>query len=1248
MSKPEKPPQKIVKKKNNEKWFWVKHDILGWAPAQEVGENEYLYEDGYTNHHTKRNEVVYPLNREHLGHLEDDIVMLDDINEGFILYNIRERYAHNSIYSWVGANKSVLISINPFKKLPIYSPDTISIHSHPDVHKTLPPHVYDIAHHAYEDLLLNNTNQSILISGESGSGKTECTKQCLQFLAEVAGSEDGVEQKILEANPILEAFGNAKTVRNDNSSRFGKWSETHFDKNGKICGSYIINYLLEKSRVVIQQKGERNYHIFYQFLSKEENRKKYNLGYASSYNYTKVCTKVDSIDDESDYDAVMKAMKTLGFVDGEIDWIKDMIVAVLLLGNIEFDRGEENGLDISIIKNKGLIKQISTLLCIDSNDLEKWLTHKEFRPPNCEPIIQHTNPKEAKENTDAIAKAIYSSLFDWLVERINKSVKGKKGKYIGILDIFGFEIFDKNSFEQLCINYTNEDLQQHFNRSTFTEEEAVYKRENIPYEHIKFIDNQPILDIIDKPQGVFFYLDEMRRVPGGNDDKLLNQILNHFSNKPNIIHSSQKPHCFVINHYAGPVIYDITGFLNKNTDFLLPRLYELLSNSKSEKIASIFPIEDLEIKRKISISIQFQKQLNDLMVTLKQTYSRYIRCIKPNSEKLPDTFESVLCLEQLTYSGVFEAVKIRKLGYPFRYTHKMFVHRYKCIMINDEGKWDKFKSKRELDQVNEIISRIPQLDNGVKIGITMCLYRSEENRILESCRNDKLDKLCPIIQSWIRGRLTMKFMKILEKNNLKEVFEEAIDSLRIEDLNKAIDLYDLKVGSLSSIINTKPAFYNEAVKLKKDLQLWLNLTNKLTRLLKKDIDDNYDAIEKLVEEEEKVMKCPHSDEQEQIYKKAKKTLKEYIGHKIEPLADESIFYLDKNQMQNVLKMAENNNYNSPGIQEIRRLLSLDDLKFMELEKKKAAELKDPIRLNNRACHIEMAKLQKEKEAYDIFEYGGFRDAEDFSRCSINIFQRKHYLTTMKSFSTRGIPTSLLNYTNIETTKKAKLCFKCVRGYMGDKKYQYPEQCAYELLQFGLTDLDLRDEIYCQVIKQLTKNETYESKTKGNELLCLLIQTYLPSPELLPYIIAYLLNEHYPSNYISYIHITKYDYNGCVEQLPTLDELNNMIKIFNEKERRSRYSVDYTVEHSKGFIPQQKVINRMSVSSSRSEDEPKVKPSSKPQAKVLYKYDGGEDRTISVKKGEIVEIIKKTNEDWWKVLNDNGERGFVPRSYLKEI
>lgn len=659
-------------KEDNGGWYWVKHDGLGWAPAHKESENEYLYEDGYTSHIVKMNEIVYPLNRSHLSHLEDDIVMLDDINEGFILHNIRERYNEDKIYSWVGANKSVLISINPFKKLPIYSPETISIHSHPDVHnKKLSPHVYDIAHNAYEDLLLNNENQSILISGESGSGKTECTKQCLQFLAEVAGSDDGVEQKILEANPILEAFGNAKTVRNNNSSRFGKWSETHFDNNGKICGSLIINYLLEKSRVVIQQKNERNYHIFYEFLSKKENREKYHLGDASQYKYTRVCTTADGIDDESEYDNVIRAMNILGFESDEIDWIKDMIAAVLLLGNIEFDKGEENGLDISLIKNHDLINQISKLLNVPASELEKWLTHKEFKPPGVEAIIQPTNPKEAKDNTDAIAKEIYSNLFNWLVERINKSVKGKKGRFIGILDIFGFEIFEKNSFEQLCINYTNEDLQQHFNHSTFTEEEAVYKRENISYEHIKFIDNQPILDIIDKPEGIFFYLNEMRRVPGGNDSKLLNQILNHFSSQSKIIHSSQKPNCFVLNHYAGPVIYDIIGFLNKNSDFLLPRLYELLSESKNPRIGMLFPMENIETKRKITICTQFQKQLSDLMANLKKTYSRYIRCIKPNNNKVPNEFESIMCLEQLTYSGVFEAVKIRKLGYPFRLTHKL-------------------------------------------------------------------------------------------------------------------------------------------------------------------------------------------------------------------------------------------------------------------------------------------------------------------------------------------------------------------------------------------------------------------------------------------------------------------------------------------------------------------------------------------------------------------------------------------------
>lgn len=553
-------------------------------------------------------------------------------------------------------------------------------------------------------------------------------------------------------------------------------------------------------------------------------------------------------------------------------------------------------------------------------------------------------------------------------------------------------------------------------------------------------------------------------------------------------------------------------------------------------------------------------------------------------------------------------------------------------------------------------------------------------------------------------------MKIIKQAKLERKFLEAIESQEIEQLNEVINIYNEKVGSLSSVITIKPSFYKDAIKLKKDLQLWINLTSKLTRLLSKNIDDNYDGIERLVDEAENIMNCPHSVEQEAIYKRAKKTLKEYIGHKIEPLAEESIYYLDKKQMLNVKKMCEeNNNYTSDKINEINRLLGMDELSFMELEKKKALELQDPIRLKNRTCHIEMKKLEHQELTYIWSEYSKWRDASEFSHSSINIFNRKHYYETMKSYSNKGIPCSLLQTSDPLIIKQSILCFKCVRGYMGDKKYQYPEQCSYELLQYGYKIKELRDEIYCQVLKQLYKNNNTVSINKGKDLLKLLIQTFLPSVDFLPYLIVYFIRENFIHDYISFIHICEYDNDGMVKEIPKLEDISILIDRFNNNNGlRSRYSIDYTVSHSSdNFVAQHpKKVTKVKVndddngmkksnnikinknknqkpenssdsdSSSDSENEKckdkentkiSVRSSGKnkddksnnnktedddddinPKAVVLYNFDGGEKGTISVKKKEIVKILKQDNADWWKVENGDGLSGFVPKAYLKSL
>ena len=357
---------------------------------------------------------------------------------------------------------------------------------------------------------LKENNHAILISGESGAGKTEATKQVLSFLADAAGSEDNVEQRILMANPVLEAYGNAKTLRNNNSSRFGKWIEVHFDRLGRaITSASIENFLLEKSRVVMQQKNERNYHIFYQLC--EAGPRSLNLDEAESYRYLSggQCINVKGMNDAEEFLEVEAAMKHLGFSSDEKNWMYDLTVGILTLGNVEFSlkKGKGNN-DESSINNLNVVKTASKYLGVSEAALSTVLVTRSIEVRGEKSIIA-LPPKDARDGTDALAKAIYGRLFDWLVLRVNQAIEGERGHFIGVLDIFGFEIFENNSFEQLCINFCNEKLQQHFNQHTFKEEEELYRTEGVEYTPVAFIDNQPVLNLIEiKQKGILVMLDE--------------------------------------------------------------------------------------------------------------------------------------------------------------------------------------------------------------------------------------------------------------------------------------------------------------------------------------------------------------------------------------------------------------------------------------------------------------------------------------------------------------------------------------------------------------------------------------------------------------------------------------------------------------------------------------------------------------------------------------------------------------------
>lgn len=534
-------------------------------------------------------------------------------------------------------------------------------------------------------------NQCVIISGESGAGKTEAAKQIMQYIASVSGESSSNIQKIkdmvLATNPLLESFGCAKTLRNNNSSRHGKYLQIQFNQQGEPVGANITNYLLEKARVVGQIQNERNFHIFYQFTkgASQSQRDTYGIQTPDSYSYTRdsKCTSVDGIDDVADFRDTIKAMEIIGLHQQEQDQILRLLAAILWIGNVEFT---ENDQEQASIKDLSVPNFIAYLLDVDAQALEKALTIRivETSRGGRRGSVYEVplNAVQAKAVRDALAKAIYNNLFDWIVDRVNKSLDATSGKdkTIGILDIYGFEIFENNSFEQICINYVNEKLQQIFIQLTLKTEQEEYVREQITWTPIKYFDNKIVCDLIEekKPPGIFAALNDACATAHADvyaADQSFSQRLGLVSSNPNF---EQRQSKFLIKHYAGDVFYDINGMTEKNKDQLLKDLLLLVSSSGNQFLTSLFPeqVDTSSRRRPPTASDKIKQSANDLMHTLSMAQPSYIRTIKPNQTKNPSDYDTKMVLHQVKYLGLHENVRIRRAGFAYRQTYEKFTERF--------------------------------------------------------------------------------------------------------------------------------------------------------------------------------------------------------------------------------------------------------------------------------------------------------------------------------------------------------------------------------------------------------------------------------------------------------------------------------------------------------------------------------------------------------------------------------------------
>lgn len=611
-----------------------------------------------------------------------DLTLLSKVSNEAINDNLRKRFEGAEIYTYIG---HVLVSVNPFRDLGIYTDQVLDSYRGKN-RLEMPPHVFAIAEAMYYNMKAYKDNQCVIISGESGAGKTEAAKRIMQYIADVSGGDSGeikqIKDMVLATNPLLESFGNAKTLRNNNSSRFGKYLQIHFNGQGEPVGADITNYLLEKTRVTGQIVNERNFHIFYQFTKGASQNYRQNFGVQTpdTYLYTSrsKCLSVDGIDDLAEFEDTLNAMKVIGLTQAEQDDIFRVLSAVLWTGNIVFREGDDG---YAAVADQSVVEFVAYLLEVSPKQLIDGITIRILTPRNGEVIESPTNVSQATATRDALAKSLYSNLFDWIVERINQSLKARQAasNSIGILDIYGFEIFEKNSFEQLCINYVNEKLQQIFIQLTLKAEQEEYAKEKIKWTPITYFDNKVVCDLIEqvRPPGIFSAMKDATKTAHADPaacDRTFMQSINGMSNA----HLTPRQGSFIIKHYAGDVSYTVDGITDKNKDQLLKGLLTLFSVSQNKFVHRLFPHEvDLDNRKQPpSAGDRIKASANALVETLMKCQPSYIRTIKPNENKSPTEYNVPNVLHQIKYLGLQENVRIRRAGFAYRQSFEKFVDRF--------------------------------------------------------------------------------------------------------------------------------------------------------------------------------------------------------------------------------------------------------------------------------------------------------------------------------------------------------------------------------------------------------------------------------------------------------------------------------------------------------------------------------------------------------------------------------------------
>uniref|UniRef100_A0A4W6CF13 Myosin VIIAa n=1 Tax=Lates calcarifer TaxID=8187 RepID=A0A4W6CF13_LATCA len=1036
-------------------------------------------------------------------HGVEDMIRLGDLNEAGILRNLLIRYREKLIYTYTG---SILVAVNPYQLLPIYTADQIRLYTNKKIGE-MPPHIFAIADNCYFNMQRNNRDQCCIISGESGAGKTESTKLILQFLAAISGQHSWIEQQVLEANPILEAFGNAKTIRNDNSSRFGKYIDIHFNKRGAIEGAKIEQYLLEKSRVCRQAYDERNYHIFYCMLKgmTADEKKKLGLSKATDYAYLTIgnCTVCDGRDDLKEYSNIRSAMKVLMFTDKENWEISKLLAAILHMGNLRYD-------------GKNSCVCVCLYVQVDGKDLMNCLTSRTLITRG-ETVSTPLSMDQALDVRDAFVKGIYGRLFVWIVEKINAAIYKPPSsqpkvlrRSIGLLDIFGFENFAVNSFEQLCINFANENLQQFFVRHVFKLEQEEYNLEHINWQHIEFTDNQDALDMIAiKPMNIISLIDEESKFPKGTDTTMLNKL--NFQHKLNTNYIPPKNNYetqFGIQHFAGVVFYETRGFLEKNRDTLYGDIIQLVHSSKNKFIKQIFQADVYighstlnkvwlasvytlpfilkvltgSITRSPTLSSQFKRSLELLMRTLSVCQPFFVRCIKPNEYKKPMLFDRELCVRQLRYSGMMETIRIRRAGYPIRYTFVEFVDRYRVLMpgvkpriaeavLGRDDDWQMGKTKIFL-KMRAGFSRLQALVRSRKLCASYHVARQRITGFQGRCRGYLVrrafrHRLWAVItiQAYTRGMIARRLYKRLkgevDARRKKEMVEQ-MEKARMEPVNDS-DMVDKMFGFLGTT-NSFPGQEGQAPAGFEDLE------RTHQELVEEDLDE--------------ALPLPEDDDEEDLseYKFAKFAATYFQGttthtYVRRPLKQPLLFHDDE------------------GDQLAALAVWITVLRFM-------GDLPEP------KYHTAISDgSEKIPVMTKIYETLGKKTYKRELQVTKRLNDGEHGLHGNSMLEDR--PTS-----NLE-----KLHF---------------------IIGNGILRPALRDEIYCQICKQLSQNPSKSSHARGWILISLCVGCFAPSDKFVKYLRNFISSG--PPGYAPYCEerLRRTFVNGTRTQPPSWLELQAVV------------------------------------------------------------------------------------------------------------